>query len=145
MERAAAEAEARGELAYCPVDGGGLNFVDTWGAARSGGRSHKGTDMMAAAGTPTPAPVSGRVEYVNNGLGGMAYYLYGDNGHKYYGAHLSEYGEGPGWVAAGTVIGYVGSTGNASASAPHLHWEFHPNGGSAVNPYPLLDRACPSH
>lgn len=136
---------ARGELAVCPVNGGGLNFADTWGAARSGGRRHKGTDMMASAGTPTPAPVDGRVEYQNSGLGGMAYYLYGDNGHRYYGAHLSRYGSATGWVEAGTVIGYVGSTGNADSSSPHLHFEFHPNVGAAVNPYPILDRACPGH
>jgi peptidoglycan LD-endopeptidase LytH len=145
LRRQREEAQARGELAVCPVDGGGLNFADTWGAARSGGRSHKGTDMMASAGTPTPAPVNGRVEYRNSGLGGMAYYLYGDNGHRYYGAHLSRYGAATGWVEAGTVIGYVGSTGNADASSPHLHFEFHPNNGSAVNPYPILHRACPGH
>jgi peptidoglycan LD-endopeptidase LytH len=145
LRRQREEAQARGELGVCPVDGGGLNFVDTWGAARSGGRSHKGTDMMASSGTPTPAPVNGRVEYKNSGLGGMAYYLYGDNGHRYYGAHLSEYGAATGWVEAGTVIGYVGSTGNADSSSPHLHFEFHPNNGSAVNPYPILHRACPGH
>ena len=46
---------------FCPVDGGGLNFIDSWGFARSGGRRHQGVDMMAAYGTPTVAPVSGQV------------------------------------------------------------------------------------
>lgn len=135
---------AQGNI-VCPVQGGGLNFVDTWGAARSGGRSHQGTDMMAANGTPTPAPTNGEVVHKSSSLGGTTWYLYGDNGHMYYGAHLSAYEGGPRHVQAGEIIGYVGSSGNASASAPHLHFEFHPNDGSAVNPYDLLDRACPSH
>ena len=129
----------------CPVQGGGLNFTDTWGAARSGGRRHQGTDMMAANGTPTVAPTNGDVIHKASGLGGTTWYVYGDDGHTYYGAHLSAYEGGERHVQAGDVIGYVGSSGNASASAPHLHFEYHPNGGSAVNPYTMLDRACPGH
>jgi peptidoglycan LD-endopeptidase LytH len=129
----------------CPVQGP-VHFTDTWGAARSGGRIHKGVDMMAAAGTPTVAPVSGRVEHRGSSLGGFSWYVYGDDGHTYYGTHLSGYAnEGAGWVAAGTVIGYVGSSGNASASSPHLHFEYHPGGGEPVNPYPLAAAACPNH
>ena len=129
----------------CPVQGP-VHFTDTWGAARSGGRTHKGVDMMAAYGTPTVAPVSGRVEHRGSSLGGLSWYVYGDNGHTYYGTHLSGYAnQGVGWVAAGTVIGYVGTSGNAPASAPHLHFEYHPGGGSPVNPYPLAAAACPNH
>ena len=157
IEDAEAYAEAQAALAeaqqrvieggdiICPVQGGGLNFVDTWGAARSGGRSHQGTDMMAASGTPTPAPTNGDLIHKSSGLGGTTWYVYGDDGHTYYGAHLSAYEGGERHVRAGEIIGYVGSTGNASASAPHLHFEYHPNGGSAVNPYNMLDRACDSH
>ena len=127
----------------CPVQGGGLNFIDSFGYARSGGRAHQGIDMMAAYGTPTVAPVSGRVEHRTVTMGGQSWFLYGDNGVEYYGAHLSGYESvGAGWVAQGTVIGYVGNSGNASGGAPHLHFEMHPGGGSAVNPYPTLASNC---
>jgi murein DD-endopeptidase MepM/ murein hydrolase activator NlpD len=126
----------------CPVQGP-VEFVDSYGAPRSGGRSHKGVDMMAEYGEITVAPVSGRVVHGSNGLGGLTWYVYGDDGNKYYGAHLSAYeNEGIGWVEAGTVIGYVGESGDAAGTAPHLHFEFHPGGGDAVNPTPLVEEAC---
>jgi murein DD-endopeptidase MepM/ murein hydrolase activator NlpD len=100
--------------------------------------------MMAAYGTPTVAPVSGQVVHRGSSLGGLSWYIYGDNGNMYYGTHLSGYAnQGAGWVEGGAVIGYVGASGNASASAPHLHFEIHPGGGAAVNPYPATNLACP--
>lgn len=84
---------------------------------------------MAAYGTPTPAPASGTVELDESSSGGLAWYLHGDDGSA------------GGYVTAGTVIGYVGDSGNA-AGTPHLHFEVHPGGGEAVNPYPYVAQAC---
>ena len=128
-------------IMFCPVDGP-VDFIDSWGFARSGGRTHKGVDMMASSGTPTVAPVSGEVVHRGSSLGGLSWYVYGDNGNTYYGTHLAGYAnQGAGWVEAGTLIGYVGDTGNA-AGTPHLHFEIHPGGGSPVNPYPATAEAC---
>jgi peptidoglycan LD-endopeptidase LytH len=127
---------------FCPVDGP-VNFTNTWGASRSGGRAHKGVDMMADYGTPTVAPVSGRVVHRGTSLGGLSWYVYGDNGNTYYGTHLQSYAnQGAGHVEAGTLIGYVGASGNAPDSAPHLHFEIQPGGGAAINPYPATSQAC---
>ena len=125
----------------CPVQGA-VAFSDTWGEPRSGGRAHKGVDMLAARGTPTVAPVSGTVTHSGNGIGGMSWHLNGDDGNNYYGTHLSSYAnQGAGHVQGGTVIGYVGDTGNARGT-PHLHFEIHPNRGAAANPYPTVRKYC---
>lgn len=122
----------------CPVPGS--TFIDSWGAPRSGGRSHQGVDMMASAGTPIYAPVSGEVSHRGVSLGGLSFFLYGADGNTYFGTHLSSYGAS-GNVPAGTVIGYVGATGNANG-INHLHFEIWPGGGAPVNPYPTVAAAC---
>lgn len=138
-EKAAAEAAARAaaieEYGIFPVAGEN-SYIDSWGYARSGGRSHKGTDIMAAAGTPVVAVKDGTVQSGTNSLGGNTIWLTAEDGTRYYYAHLQSIDVASGAVKAGDVIGTVGSTGNASASAPHLHFQIDMSG--AVNPYPYL-------
>jgi murein DD-endopeptidase MepM/ murein hydrolase activator NlpD len=123
----------------CPV-AGPRAFADTWGAARSGGRSHEGVDMMSPGGTPLVAVEAGSANFSTNRLGGNAIWLTGVSGTKYYYAHLSAWEGSSRSVSQGEVIGYVGATGNTTAN--HLHFEVHPGGGRAVNPYPYVRRVC---
>lgn len=127
-------------LATCPVNGS-HEFVNSWGFARSGGRRHKGVDMLADAGTEIVAPVAGEVEHATNSLGGRVFRLVDDTGNYFYGAHLASFGK-QGRVAAGEVIGYVGDSGNA-AGINHLHFEIHPGGrGNPVNPFVDTASVC---
>lgn len=129
----------------CPV-AGPHHFVDSFGAPRSGGRTHAGVDMMADRGTPLVAIESGTVgRMASGGLGGITVWLIGAGGDEYYYAHLDGWAEDlhTGQVlAVGDLLGYVGSTGNAPDAYPHLHFEIHPDGGAAVNPYPIVASLC---
>jgi murein DD-endopeptidase MepM/ murein hydrolase activator NlpD len=125
----------------CPVQGP-HSFSNDWHQPRSGGRLHQGNDILAPRGTPVVASVGGVVLPHRSSLGGISYYLSGDDGNVYFGTHLQTVTGTSGHVAAGTVIGSVGNTGNASGGPPHLHFEIHPGGGGAVNPYPTLVKYC---
>lgn len=125
----------------CPVQGARA-FSNDWGQPRSGGRRHQGNDIFASRGTPVVASVAGTVKGHNSSRGGISYYLTGVDGNTYFGTHLDRLSGASGKVAAGTVVGYVGSSGNADAGSPHLHFEIHPGGGGPVNPYPTVSRYC---
>lgn len=121
-------------------------FGDSFGAPRMTGtqyqHAHQGTDIMAPFGTPLFAAERGIITRMGTDvLGGTKIWVKGESGTYYYYAHLRSFADGivDGLVVdAGTAIGYVGDTGNARGGAPHLHFEIHPDGGPAVNPYPLL-------
>jgi murein DD-endopeptidase MepM/ murein hydrolase activator NlpD len=125
----------------CPVQGPRA-FTNDWGQPRSGGRRHQGTDILSPRGTPVVASVGGTVRGHNSSLGGISYYLNGDDGNTYFGTHLDSLSGASGRVSQGTVLGYVGNTGNARGGPTHLHFEIHPGGGAAVNPYPTLAQHC---
>lgn len=129
----------------CPMAGAN-SFSDSWGAPRSGGRSHKGTDILAARGTPVVAIEDGVVNRLtSSSLGGLSVYFTGTSGDYYYYAHLDGFAAGIGSgsrVTAGTVLGFNGSTGNAPAHIPHLHFQWAPGRGAWVNPYPMLRQIC---
>jgi murein DD-endopeptidase MepM/ murein hydrolase activator NlpD len=102
--------------------------------------------MIAARGTPLVAIESGIIRKMGNGgLGGITIWLKGESGDQYYYAHLNAFADGLSVgqsVTVGELIGYVGNTGNAQYTIPHLHFEFHPGGGAAVNPTPLVSSLC---
>jgi len=127
----------------CPLDQP-RSFIDSWGHARSGGRAHRGTDIMGPHGIPVRAITSGTWHHQSFGRSaGVWGILRGDNGDHYWYMHLTQHTAPNGArVSAGQQVGTNGSTGNAHPSAPHLHFERHPGGGSAVNPYPLLRQVC---
>ena len=124
-----------------PVEGvAASDLTNTWGASRSGGRSHEGIDIFAPRGTPVLSATRGVVTRKGwNLLGGKTVSVLGPAGWYHYYAHLDEW-DAPAtgdWVEAGTVLGYVGDTGNAKGTPTHLHYGIYES-GRARNPYPLL-------
>ena len=118
------------------------HLADTWGAARSQGRSHEGIDIFAERGTPLQATTQGIVSKVGeDALGGRVVMIIGPGGAGHYYAHLEDYADisANDWVNTGDTIGYVGDSGNAKGTPPHVHYGIYIN-GSAVNPYPLLQK-----
>lgn len=124
---------------------GRASYVHDWWFPRFGPswRLHEGTDIFAAMGSAVRSPSAGTVRITNGGLGGLSLHVTQPDGTYYYLAHLS--GIAPGLVDGagvrqGEVIGAVGDSGNARGGLPHLHFEFHPGGGRAVDPKPILDQ-----
>lgn len=157
-ERLAAEqagriAQARGTAALpgddalagmaCPVAEPNA-FIDSWHFPRSGGRRHLGVDIFADYGLPVYAVADGTVRRVwNNRLGGLSIDLVDERGDRYYYAHLSAaHVTGGERVTAGERIADNGNSGNARATPPHVHWQYHPADGDPVNPYPLAAMLC---
>jgi LysM repeat protein len=123
----------------CPVDGG--RYFNDWGFPRGGSRFHEGNDIFADRGTPVRAPVAGTVELIEGTVGGLQFNLYGSDGIKYLGSHLDAPGE-TGEVSAGDIIGYVGTSGNALGTNPHLHFGMYRD-EAAINPHPsLVSNGC---
>jgi murein DD-endopeptidase MepM/ murein hydrolase activator NlpD len=83
------------------------------------------------------ASVSGTVRFIVGSVGGNQFFLDGDDGIRYLGSHMDKFNGKDRKVAAGEVVGYVGTSGNAQGSSPHLHFGIYIN-GEAVNPYPTL-------
>lgn len=117
---------------------------DTWGASRSSGRLHEGIDILAPSGTKVRSATPGLIaDLRNNNLGGKVVWILGPGGAWHYYAHLDGHKRGlkvGDYVKKGDVIGYVGNTGNARHTAPHLHYGLYLSGKGrgVVNPYPYL-------
>ncbi len=128
---------------HFPVQGISIQqTTDTWGAARSNNRQHQGIDIFAKRGTPVESATHGLVRKIGiNNLGGRVVWVTGPNLSQHYYAHLDEYADDiqvGDWVEAGQVIGFVGNSGNAKTTPPHLHYGIYLKGQGAVNPYPYL-------
>ena len=144
----AAVPEVPDEALLMPVEGVQVSSVaDTWGGARSEGRTHEGQDIFAPAGTPVYSATSGYVYRVGEARrGGNVVVVVGGGARRYYYAHLSRFAEGlreGQAVTPDTLLGYVGTTGNAAGTPPHLHLGLYTGEpGScewdAIDPLPLL-------
>lgn len=146
-----------GVFQVCPVDSPHA-YSDDFGQYRgttNPPHPHAGNDVFAPMGTPVRAPFSGTASDTSGGLGGTAVTVYGALGYAY-NAHLSRIGT-LGYVATGTVIGYVGNTGDAAGGPTHDHFEWHPAAipsspwrspygyriiDGAIDPYPYLNAVC---
>lgn len=125
-----------------PVRGVRVRQVaDTWGGVRSGGREHKGQDIFAKRGTAVYSATEGYVLRVGESpVGGKTVFVLGAGGRRYYYAHLDAHAESlevGDYVTTESLLGYVGASGNAKGTSPHLHFGVYTNAG-AINPLPLL-------
>ena len=140
---------------------GPATYSDDFGAPRGQGR-HEGIDILAPKKAPAVATESGKIKFwTTSARAGCMLYLYGQSGTTYLYIHLNnDLGKGNdnrgkcvagtayarglkngAAVGAGQLVGYVGDSGDANGGPSHLHFEVHPGGGSATNPYPYLQAA----
>ena len=116
--------------------------TNTWHAPRGTDRRHEGQDIFAPKGTPILSATDGYIIRIGeNSLGGQTVSVMGAGGRVYYYAHLDSYApriEEGDYVTTKTVLGYVGTTGIASGTPPHLHFGVYSSSG-AINPLPLLN------
>lgn len=131
-----------------PVEGvAARRIADTFGAPRGRDRTHAGVDIFAKRGTPVRSATRGVVVAVRDtGLGGRQVWVVGPARERYYYAHLDDWRAGlreGEVVARGDLLGYVGTTGNAAGTPPHLHWGIYGANG-AYDPLPLLKAWKPS-
>jgi len=121
---------------------GDVSFTNDYGAPRAGVDWHHGNDVFAPEGTPILAVADGTLSKVGiNRLGGNRLWLTDRRGNSFYYAHLSAFAPAAvdgAQVRTGQVIGFVGHTGDAETTPPHLHFEIHPGDGDSVDPYPYL-------
>jgi peptidoglycan LD-endopeptidase LytH len=117
-------------------------ITDTWGGARSEGRKHEGVDIFAPTGTPIYSATDGIIVFKGwNRLGGNTVTVWGAGDKQYYYAHLSKYANirNAQIITRGTLIGFVGVSGNARGTPPHLHFGIYDKNWKASNPYPKLE------
>jgi murein DD-endopeptidase MepM/ murein hydrolase activator NlpD len=118
------------------------SFSDDWGAPRQDTGTHEGNDIFAKAGTPVVAVADGTLRNVGTArVPGNRLWVDTKKGDQFFYGHLSAFARearSGARVKAGQVIGFVGSTGDAEQTPPHVHFEVHPGGGKAVDPYPFL-------
>jgi hypothetical protein len=159
--RAAVAPKAQGPIVFPVV--GPVSYTDDFGQPRAGG-PHQGIDILAPRKAIAVAAEAGRVKFwTTSATAGCMLYLYGDSGTTYLYIHLNNdltagndnrgkcvagTAYAPGLrdgarVTAGQQVGYVGDSGDANGIHPHLHFEVHPNGGRASDPYPYLQAAAP--
>jgi murein DD-endopeptidase MepM/ murein hydrolase activator NlpD len=135
------------KLAMPVEDVSARQVADTWHAPRGTGRLHEGQDIFAPKGTPIRSATNGYVYKIGEStLGGQTVWVIGSGGRVYYYAHLDAYAPGlevGDRVTTRTLLGFVGTTGNAQGTPPHLHFGVYTPTG-AINPLPLLtDRTAP--
>jgi murein DD-endopeptidase MepM/ murein hydrolase activator NlpD len=102
---------------------------------------HQGNDIFTAFDTPVRSPADGVLTYQNELVGGLSAYVTEPDGTWYYLCHLKRFSPdlaGGAHVQVGQIVGFAGDTGDAQGGPPHVHFEIHPHGGAAVDPYPQL-------